>query len=290
MSAHFSDRLEEVVSRTGSIACVGLDPRPGWEPREHSRESDARVAYSLALVDAVKGKAAAVKPQLAFLDDDFAAAAALATRASPELLVVADAKRGDIGSTAEAYAARWLGPAAPFDALTVNPYLGGDSLAPFVDAAARSGKGLFVLVKTSNPGGADLQDLELRSGERVYERVARLVDDLGRAHAGANGLSCVGAVVGATAPPALVARLRELMPRAWFLMPGLGAQGGEVASVAAALDRRGLGVLAPSSRSLAYPWRGPSGGDAPPDWRARVLAALDRLNVDLEAARRRARG
>jgi orotidine-5'-phosphate decarboxylase len=121
----------------------------------------------------------------------------------------------------------------------------------------------------------------------VWERVARIVDEIGRPHTGASGYSCVGAVVGATVPRDVVARLRELMPRAIFLMPGLGAQGGDTASVKAALDARGLGVLAPSSRGLAYPWRGKGDGafTAPDDWRSRIAAAIDSLDRDLAKAR-----
>ncbi len=289
MSEHFADRLIDAIQATGSAGCVGIDPRPGWDPTDVAPAGGPPWDYAAELIRLASGRVPAVKPQLAFLDDDAPGVRRLGRSAQAQgLLVVADAKRGDIGSTAEAYARTWLAPGSGADALTVNPYLGADALEPFVAEAARAGKGLFVLVRTSNPGARDLQELELRTGERVFERVARLVDDLGRAHVGACGFSCVGAVVGATAPPEQVARLRELMPRALFLMPGLGAQGGDLRGVARALDRRGLGVLAPSSRGTAYPWRGKGdAGDvpAPPDWRARVTAAIDALNADLARAR-----
>lgn len=135
-----------------------------------------------------------------------------------------------------------MGPDSPFDALTINPYLGRDALEPFVEAAAANGRGLFVLVKTSNPGAGDLQDLRVEgTGERVCEHVARLVDAIGADHVGASGRSLVGAVVGLTAPADLVGRLRELMPRAFFLLPGYGAQGGDPATLAAAKDAEGAG-------------------------------------------------
>jgi orotidine-5'-phosphate decarboxylase len=156
------------------------------------------------------------------------------------LLVIADAKRGDIDVTAGAYAQAFLGETVtPFgpvaglgaDALTVNPLLGLDSLAPFADTAAKQGAGLFVLARTSNPGAADVQELELADGDTVSERLARMIDVLGAGRIGRSGLSDVGAVVGATAPHMLV-RMRDLMPHAVILLPGIGAQGGRVEDLA----------------------------------------------------------
>lgn len=270
---HFADRLAERMRATNSNACVGLDPRPDWLPDG----LDAR-AFCREVVTAVRGKAAAIKPQLAFFDDEPAIPEELARFAGKDLLTIADAKRGDIGSTAEAYADRWLGPSSPFDALTVNPFLGRDSLEPLVDRAARNGRGLFVLVKTSNPGSADFQDLRLESGERVFERVARLVHEIGANQRGECGYSLVGAVVGATAPREVTARLRELMPHAILLMPGYGAQGGSADAVRAACGRDGRGVLVPSSRALNFPWRPKP---VPQDWRDLIGRELEKMNRDL---------
>ena len=273
--ASFGDLLAALVAERGPI-CAGVDPRadllpPGLDAAGWAEELGRRLG----------ARVAALKPQLAFFQDEWAGpercahAAALAGGA----LVIADCKRGDIDSTAAAYAERILGPKSPFQAATVNPWLGRDSLRPFVDAAAAHGKGLFVLVHTSNPGAADVQGLELAGGERVYERVARLVDELGAPHVGAAGLSCVGAVVGLTVAPEVVARLRALMPRAPFLMPGYGAQGGGLAALRAALAGQGSALVS-ASRSLTLPWK----GEAPADWRERVLAALEAMRAELARA------
>jgi orotidine-5'-phosphate decarboxylase len=270
---HFADRLAERIRATNSIACVGLDPRSDWLPEG----LDAR-AFCREVISVVRGKAAAIKPQLAFFDDEPAVPEELARFAGSDLVTVADAKRGDIGSTAEAYAEKWLGARSPFAALTVNPFLGRDSLEPLVEQAAKNGRGLFVLVKTSNKGSADFQDLVLEGGERVFERVAKLVAEIGANHRGSCGYSLVGAVVGATADPAITKRLRELMPNAIFLMPGYGAQGGSAAAVKAALGRDGLGVLVPSSRALNFPWRPKP---VPADWREHIARELDAMNRDL---------
>jgi orotidine-5'-phosphate decarboxylase len=270
---HFADRLAERMRATNSIACVGLDPRPDWLPEG----LDAR-AFCREVISAVRGHAAAIKPQLAFFDDEPAVPEELARFAGSDLLSIADAKRGDMGTTAEAYADRWLGPKSAFDALTVNPFLGRDSLEPFVDRAAKNERGIFVLVKTSNPGSADFQDVRLESGERVFERVAKLVHEIGANHRGACGYSLVGAVVGATAPREVTARLRELMPNTIFLMPGYGAQGGSAEAIRAARGRDGQGVLVPSSRALNFPWRPKP---VPADWPALIARELEAMNRDL---------
>ncbi len=174
------------------------------------------------------------------------------------LLVIADAKRGDIDISAAAYAQAFLsetltpfGPVAGLgvDAMTVNPLLGGDSLAPFVAAARERAAGLFVLVRTSNPGAADLQDRTLADGARVSDAIAQLVARAGAAGVGHSDLADVGAVVGATGP-AHLERLRELMPHAVFLLPGVGAQGGRVQDLAAAFARGKASGLVSVSRGI----------------------------------------
>ena len=208
------------------------------------------------MIDAAGEACVAVKPQVACFER-LGAPGWEALRVTVEharaagLIVLADAKRGDIDISARRYAEAFLAPGGlEADALTVSPYLGADSLAPFIEAARAAGAGLFVLVRTSNPGAADLQDLELAGGGRVWERAARLVDELGERGAD-SGLSEVGAVVGATAPEHL-ARARELMPAAVFLLPGIGAQGGRVEDLAPAFAPGRAAGLVTSSRSIVF--------------------------------------
>ena len=222
----------------------------------------------------------AVKPQLAFFEalgaDGLRAledASAYAREAG--LLVIADGKRGDIGSTARAYAAAYLEPretAPPLaDALTVNPYLGEDSVEPFLQAARLHGAGVFVLVRTSNAGAADIQDLALSDGRPLWRHVARLVAEWGEGLVGERGLSSVGAVIGATSPRA-VGEARRAMPQAVFLLPGVGAQGATPADVARAFTSGPASALVNASRSVIYAYRG---SDA--DWRAAAGAEAARL-------------
>jgi len=205
------------------------------------------------------------------------------------LLVIADAKRGDIDVTAKAYAQAFFGETATAygpvdglhaDALTVNPLLGTDSLEPFIDAARRRGSGLFVLVRTSNPGAADLQDLELAGGGTVSDHLATIVAELGTAGIGAAGLSDIGAVVGATAPERIEA-LRELMPAAVFLLPGVGAQGGQVEQLSAAFAPGPAGGLVAASRGIVDAFR-KAGGD-PATAAAKEAARLRELAWNVAA-------
>jgi orotidine-5'-phosphate decarboxylase len=232
---------------------LGLDPDPAklWP----GSGGDV-TAHCRAVIDAAGAACVAVKLQVACFErlgaPGWEALQATAEHArSAGLLVLADAKRGDIDISAQRYAQAFLAPGGlEADALTVNPYLGADSLTPFAEAARAAGAGLFVLVRTSNPGAADLQDLELAGGGRVWERSAQLVDALGGAGP-ESGLSEVGAVVGATAPEHL-ARARQLMPRAVFLLPGIGAQGGRVEDLAPAFAPGRAGGLVTSSRSIVF--------------------------------------
>jgi orotidine-5'-phosphate decarboxylase len=264
---HFSDRLGDAVSRKRTQLVVGLDPVVDRLPPELGGDIGA---FCRGIIDAVEPYAVAVKPQSAFFEAHgtegigaFWDACGYARAAG--LLVIADAKRGDIGSTAEAYAEAFSGRA---DAVTVNPYLGGDSVAPFIEAAHRDGSGVFCLVKTSNPGGADVQDAVLADGSKVWERVAELVGLWGSEEIGHGGLSAVGAVVGATFPQE-IAQARRLLPKAPFLLPGLGAQGGAPADVAAAFTDDPASALVSASRSVIYA----AGGD----WRAAAAAEAERL-------------
>jgi orotidine-5'-phosphate decarboxylase len=195
------------------------------------------------------------------------------------LLVIADAKRGDIGSTARAYAAAYLEGEKPVaDALTVNPYLGRDSLDPFFSACRRHGGGVFCLVKTSNEGGGDVQDVRLSDGGLLWQHVARLVSEWGEDLIGEHGLSSVGAVVGATHSRA-VSEARRLLPRSILLLPGVGAQGASPGDVARAFTSGPASALVAASRSVTYGFR--SSGE---DWRTGASQEAARLKTEIWAA------
>jgi orotidine-5'-phosphate decarboxylase len=263
VAGHFADRLAAAVERKGAPLCVGLDPDPALMP-----DGLGVVEFCRGIVDAVADVAVAVKPQAAFFEalgsDGWAALAGVCEYArGAGLLVIADAKRGDIPSTARAYAAAFA-PLA--DALTVNPYLGFDSLEPFL---ARDGLGVFALVKTSNPGSVDIQDLPLADGRPLWQYVAALVDRWGRDLVGESGLSSVGAVVGATFPQE-VAEARRLLPRAVLLLPGVGAQGAGPEDLAEAFSVGPAGALVSASRSVIYADRGAG-------WQAAAAGEASRL-------------
>ena len=290
----FGDRVAAAVEAKRSQLLVGLDPRPELLPvelrgdihRSRAAAADAVGRFCRGLVDAVAPYVMGVKAQLAYFESlgadglrafeeicDYARAA--------NLLVVADAKRGDIGSTARAYADAYLerreDRPPPVDALTVNPYLGSDSIEPFVAACRRSGNGIFCLVKTSNAGSADIQDAALSDGRRVWQHVAELVAEWGQDLVGERGLSSVGAVVGATYPRA-IGEARRLMPQAILLLPGVGAQGGTPADVARAFTSGPASALVPVSRSVIYAFRVDGA-----DWRKAAAAEAARLRGEVWA-------
>jgi orotidine-5'-phosphate decarboxylase len=296
---HFADRLAAAVARTGNAVCVGLDPRARslpaglWDASDQSAAAvaDAYVRFCNGVSDVVAPLVPIVKVQAAFFEEigpvGMAAMRQVIEHAqSCGLLVIIDAKRNDIGSTAEAYARGYLGrgtSAWQADALTVSPYLGDDSLTPFVDVASKRGAGIFVLVKTSNPGGRLLQDLE-SDGKPLYNHVAAHVEGLAAVTAGQCGYGAVGAVVGATYPAQLV-ELRRTMPHTWFLVPGYGSQGGTAADVAAAFDTRGLGAIVNNSRGIIFAHERPEFktrfGAA--DWQAAIEAATREMIEALAA-------
>ena len=256
---------------------AGGPPPPGSPPDEARALAAAAVARHCRLaIDAAGPACVAVKPQLACFErlagpgwdalEDVVAAAHDRGR-----LVIADAKRGDVPVTAAAYAQALFGstpspwgpiPGLGVDAITANPLLGRDALEPLIEGAVDTGAGVFVLVRTSNPGGADLQDRPLE-GRPLYEALAEMTAAAGDASVAANGLSSVGAVTGATRPD-LLERLRELMPHAVFLLPGVGAQGGTVDALAPAWANHPAGGLVTASRSIvnAYESRGGDPADA----------------------------
>jgi orotidine-5'-phosphate decarboxylase len=305
-SPSFIDQLTAAVGRCSNPLLVGLDPRFDLLPaplkslRDLNYETRAHAYrdFCRGVIDVVAPLVPAVKPQAAFFEElgppGMQALADVVAHASGNgLLVIVDGKRNDIGSTAEAYARGFLGrdgrSAWQADALTVSPYLGDDSLQPFVDAAVENAAGIFVLVKTSNPGGGAFQDL-VADGKPVYRHVAERVERLAAATVGDCGYGAVGAVVGATYPEQL-AELRQAMPHTWFLVPGFGAQGGTAADVAGGFDEQGLGGIVNSSRAIIFAHSRPEYqqkfGDA--GWQQAVEAAtrqaIEQLRAETPAGR-----
>jgi orotidine-5'-phosphate decarboxylase len=283
-TTNFADRLAGAVERKRSQLVVGLDPRPDVLPVElrgeaqEGREGAARACsrFCDGLIDAVAPYVVAIKPQVAFFEalgadgiGAFEDVCAYARAAG--LQVIADCKRGDVGSTARAYATAYLEGDPPLaDALTVNPYLGRDSLEPYLAACRRDGAGIFCVVKSSNAGSADVQDLALSDGRAVWQQVAELVAEWGADLVGEHGLSAVGAVVGATHPRA-VGEARRLMPQSVLLLPGVGAQGATPADVARAFTSGPASALVNVSRAVIYAFR-VSGMD----WRSAAAAEASR--------------
>ena len=302
-SASFATRLAAAIRSRRTPACVGLDPRheslpPALGAAAIPATDTAALAAVFAdfcrdVIDAVAGLVPIVKPQLACfevlgLHGMQALADVIDHARSQGLLVLADGKRGDIGSTAEAYAAGWLAGPWAADALTVNPYLGLDSIEPFVKAAVDRSAGIFVLVKTSNPGSKDFQDLT-SDGSTIYGHVAAGVEALAARTAGGETYGAVGAVVGATWPKQLD-DLRAAMPHAWILVPGFGRQGGRAADVRGAFHKDGLGALVVSARDVIFAHTRPEMNDglAPGQWQTAVERAardmIERLAADTPAA------
>ena len=300
----FADRLQEAIDRKRSCLVVGLDPTVERLPAEvqarvRGRIGDigwtAHAATACALfldevITAVADVAVAVKPNTAFFER-FGAVGwdcllRLCTRARQAgLLVIADAKRGDVGHTAEAYAEAFLG-AIPdtlgvvTDAVTLHPWTGSDGVQPFLERVRDDGKGIFILVRTSNPSAAEIQDLEVE-GEPVFERVARLVRGWGEGLEGECGLNPVGAVVGATAPEQ-AARARAVLDRAFLLVPGLGTQGGSADALARLFLPGGRGVIVNASRSILYAHESAEG-----PWQDAVARAARSTREELERVRER---
>jgi orotidine-5'-phosphate decarboxylase len=292
----FADRVADAVEAKRTQLVVGLDPRVDLLPVELRGEAvlgragagAAVTRFCKGIVDAVAPYAVAVKPQAAFFEalgaDGFAALEDVCLYAREAgLLVLVDAKRGDIGSTARAYAAAYLEPRPPLpplaDALTVNPYLGADSIEPFLLTCRRYGAGIFLLVRTSNSGASDIQDLALSDGRPLWHHVADLVHEWGADLVGERGTSSVGAVVGATYPRA-IGEARRAMPQAILLLPGVGAQGATPADVARAFTSGPASGLVAASRSVIYAYRSADAAD----WREAAGRAAARLAAETWAA------
>jgi orotidine-5'-phosphate decarboxylase len=300
----YAARLHAAVRRCGNAVCVGLDPR--WDQLPSVlKDADPSGTADLAgkatvfrefccrIIDVVAPLVPVVKPQAAFFEELGPVGCAVLRDVikharNAGLIVICDAKRGDIGSTAAAYARAYLAGEDPqaavwaADALTVNPYLGVDTLQPFVDIAIERGAGVYVLVRTSNPGSRSFQD-RTTDGQPLYSAVAESVESLSWQHAGSSGFGPVGGVVGATYPQEL-ASLRTLMPHAPLLVPGYGSQGGTSADVAAAFRGDGLGAVVNSSRGIIFAHaREPHRSHfAPAAWEQAVEAATREMIADLQ--------
>jgi orotidine-5'-phosphate decarboxylase len=295
----FSDRLAEAVRRKGPL-CVGIDPRWDMLPHQISQylmpDANDKLSRAALLIAAfcrrtlklVEPYTGVIKIQAAFFEllgsQGFNALSnVIETARELNLVVILDAKRGDIASTATAYAdAAFAGctidgvtyPVWNADALTINPYLGADAVEPFLTAAKTSQRGVFVLVRTSNAGSGLFQDL-ICDGKPVYRHVAEAVAKWNESTMGDCGLGDVGAVVGATHPRELV-ELRAALPNVWFLVPGYGAQGGSAADVKAAYRADGLGAIVNSSRGVVFPFKPDD-----PDWEAKIVAAARKASEEL---------
>ena len=305
--SHYAERLHAAVTRCQTPALVGIDPRFDLIPpsviqsateRAEKNGTDLRAEgfeeFSTRLIDVVAPLVPAVKPQAAFFEEIGPAGSGVLQRVmqyarKAGLIVICDAKRGDIGSTAEAYARGYLAgadsAAAPWcaDALTVNPYLGTDTLDPFIKVATERGGGIYVLVRTSNPGAASFQD-RATDGETLFQCVARHIQNVAEESADSSGYGCIGAVVGATWPEELV-ELRAMMPNVPLLIPGYGSQGGSAADVMAAVDDKGHGALINSSRGINFAWqRAPYNQEfSPEQWEAATEKAVHDMIADLKA-------
>ncbi len=256
------DRLVEEIRRKKNPCIVGIDPE--WEKLPDCYKSgmlsyaDAVLAWATDVIEAVADIVPAVKPQMAFFEVFGAEGVRVHQQIvscanSKGLIVVDDSKRNDIGNTARVYAYAHLAKDGPINAdfLTVSPFLGTDSMQPFVDTAAREGKGIFVLVKTSNPGSVEIAEATNAEGESISRWLAGWVNSIGSTCVGECGYSSVGAVVGATFPDE-ARQLRSIMKNNFFLVPGYGAQGGAAADVIPCFNEDGLGAIVSSSRGVIY--------------------------------------
>ena len=265
------DKLINKIKETNNPTVMGLDPRYDMLPKCVTDRcpktlegvSKAIIEYNKALIDATYDIIPAIKPQLAFYEM-FGIPGMVAFEETCKyakekgMIIIADNKRGDIGSTAQGYSNAYLGRTpigeieeAVYDVefITVNPYMGTDCVKPFIEDCKKYNKGIFILVKTSNPSSGELQDVKLGSGEEVYKKVVELVEKWGEELRGEYGYSSIAAVVGATYPKQLQ-ELRELAPHTYFLIPGYGAQGGKASDIALGFDKTGLGGIVNASRSL----------------------------------------
>lgn len=271
MNQNVMDKLIQKIQEKNSPIVMGIDPRYEMIPEciksQFSKDLEGfakmAVVFAKGLIDEVYDIIPAIKPQLAYFEmmgpEGLKAFNEIVEYAkSKDLIVIADAKRGDIGTTSQGYSNTFLGKTKlddvekkiyDADFVTVNPYMGTDCVKPFIDDSEKYNKGVFVLVKTSNKSSGELQDLKLENGKKVYEQVATLVEEWGKNLIGEYGYSSISAVVGATYPEQLK-EIRKLAPHTFFLIPGYGAQGGKAEDIALGFDENGLGGIVNASRSL----------------------------------------
>ncbi|MHC4562918.1 MAG: orotidine-5'-phosphate decarboxylase [Planctomycetota bacterium] len=294
MAEHFADRLLAAIEAKRAPVCVGIDPMYDRLPDELRgsgadgvAQTEILGAFCYEVIQAVAPIVPAVKVQSAYFEaygwvgvDLYFKVVQFARKLG--LMVIGDVKRGDIGSTAEAYAAGHLGYFDAPDAVTVNGYFGRDGLQPFINAARDGGQGIFALVRTSNPSGADVQDFADASGKKLYEHMAEQVAAVGGDDTvGERGFSCVGAVVGATWPEQ-AAELRAMMPRQLFLVPGYGTQGATAKDCAASFNSDGVGAIVNASRSVIYAFANDQYAAVP--WRDAIAQAARTFADDIASA------
>nr|MBP3680754.1 orotidine-5'-phosphate decarboxylase [Clostridia bacterium] len=265
------DILIDKIRKTNNPTVMGLDPRydiiPDCVKNKYDKTlqgvSEAILEYNKALIDATYDIIPAIKPQIAFYEmfgvegiNVFNETCKYARK--KQMVVIADIKRGDIGTTAQGYSNAFLGKTQVgnteidvfnVDFVTINPYMGTDCVKPFIEDCKKYNKGIFILVKTSNKSSGEIQDLILQNGKTIYETVAELVNEWGKDLIGESGYSSISSVVGATYPQQLK-ELRKIMPASYFLIPGYGAQGGKAGDIALGFDNKGLGGIVNASRSL----------------------------------------
>lgn len=276
----FGDALT-AATKAKSPVCVGLDPNTDKLPEGISQDAAGVLEFCKGIIDAVKDIACCVKPQMAYYEvlgwegmKVFWEVCAYAKE--NDLIVIADGKRNDVGSTCEAYADAYLNELSPIDALTVSPYLGSDGINPFIERCEQNNKGIFVLVKTSNPSSGELQDLPC-GDEVVHEHMAQIIESIAAQHIGPkSGLSSIGAVVGATYPEELK-YLRTLMPHVPFLIPGYGAQGGSAQDIVGGFIPDGTGAVVNSSRGIIFASSGKN-------WKEAARGAAESMKMDLGEA------
>ncbi|MFC4077743.1 orotidine-5'-phosphate decarboxylase [Salinithrix halophila] len=264
MVDNFSDLIIKDILKKESALIVGLDPNPAYFPLcllEKGQDSKAIAKaiweFNQLIIDVVNPHVVAVKPQLAYYevfgsDGIYALEKTISYAKSKGLLVINDAKRGDIGPTATTYAKAFLGD-SPLSGhgVTVSPYLGTDGILPFLKEGTDQRKGIFVLLKTSNPSASELQDLQLKTGEKLYQRLAELFDPIAKETMGHYGYSNLGVVVGATYPQD-ASYIRDSLKHSLFLVPGYGAQGGKAKELTGYFDENGMGALVSSTRGIIY--------------------------------------
>ena len=290
---HFADKITEKTRETGSPLCLGLDPHKNLIPDLFKKKSSQLHLtdiedFLFEIINLAKGKVAALKPQVAFFEEWGPEGFSLLARISRfakdlDFPIIIDAKRGDIGSTSEAYANAWLGDNSHFyaDALTVNPWMGLETIDPFIKIAKDRGKGVFILVKTSNPGSKDVQSLEV-NGESVFLKISKLIKENLPLNLGKSGYSNIGIVVGATKPKE-AKLIRNILPNHLFLVPGFGAQGGSAKDAFSGLilnENIYEGGLINSSRAVLFPETSKKYNKIY-EWRDSVKMALNQARNEL---------